>query len=118
VRGIGPNFQAAVVGLACIGLLVPTEVFAQSFSVPVELWDRPRSGPAVMERLPVKQAVAAWLAQPAMRLIIHHGAGQDSLLQAEELRSWLIALAVEAGRMTLRSDLNSSEPLRLEVVRD
>jgi len=118
VKGIGPNFQAALVGLACVAPLAPGGVFAQSFSVPVELWDRPRSGPAVMERLPVKQAVAAWLAYPATRLIIHHGAGQDSLLQAEELRSWLIALAVEAGRMMLRSDLSSSESLRLEVIRE
>ena len=101
-------------GLAWIAL----QAAAQTFVVPPELWDRPRSGPAVMERQPIGQAVGAWLAHPQTRLIVHHGAGQDSLLQAEELRAWLIALAIEAGRVTLRNDLKPAEPLQLEVIRD
>jgi len=90
-------------------------VAAQSFVVPPELWDRPRSGRAVLEQPAVRQAVNACLAQPAARLVIRHGAGQESQLAAEELRSWLVALAIEPGRVSLRNDLKPSEPLRLEV---
>ena len=99
-------------GLACAALCAA----AQTLLVPAELWDRPRSGRAVLEQPAIRQAVNACLAQPGARLVVHHGPGQDSVLQAEELRAWLAALAVEAGRITLRNDLKPSEPLRLEVI--
>jgi len=102
-----------------IGVLVAAlAAAAQSFVVPPELWDRPRSGRAVLEQPAIRQAVNACLAQPGSRLIVRHAPGQESLLAAEELRSWLAALAVEPGRISLRNDLKTSEPLQLEVVRD
>jgi hypothetical protein len=91
---------------------------AQNFVVPPELWDRPRSGRAVLELPVLRQAVGAWLAQPGARLVVHHGAGQEPSLAAAELRAWLAALAIEPARIVLRSDLQPTEPLRLEVLRD
>ena len=91
---------------------------AQTFVVPPELWDRPRSSKAVMEQPAVRQAVSAWLAQPGARLVLRHGPGQESLLAAEELRAWLAALAIEPARIELRGDLKASEPLRMDVTRD
>jgi len=90
---------------------------AQTFVVPPELWDRPRSGKAVLEQPAVRQAVNAWLAQPGARLVVRHGSGPDSLLAAEELRSWLAALAIEPASITLRNDLRPSDPLQIEVTR-
>ncbi len=104
--------------LACFALAASAPAWAQSFTVAPELWDRPRSGPAVMERPAIQQAVGAWLALPGARMVVHHGPGQESFLQAEELRAWLISLAVEARRVMLRNDLAPSAPLRLEVIRD
>jgi hypothetical protein len=103
-------------GGALLALALAGQACAQSFTAPQELWDRPRSGPAVMQRL--GQAVGGWLAQPGARLVVHHGAGQEALIQAEELRGWLIALAVEAERVVLRNDLKPGESLQVEVVRD
>jgi hypothetical protein len=99
-------------------LMAALAAAAQTFVVPPELWDRPRSGRAVLEQPAIRQAVNACLALPGSRLIVHHAAGQESLLAAEELRSWLMALAIEPARVSLRSGLRPSEPLRLEVVRD
>ena len=101
-----------------MALLTATVAAAQTFVVPPELWDRPRSGRALLEQPAIRQAVNACLAQPGSRLVVHHAAGQESQLAAEEMRSWLMALAVEPGRISLRSSLKPSEPLRLEVVRD
>ena len=89
---------------------------AQAFVVPHELWDRPRSGAAVLAQPAVRQAVDRCLALPGSRLVVRHAATQDSRLAAEELRSWLVALALEPGRITLRNDLKPSEPLVIEVV--
>lgn len=102
-----------------VGIALATlAVAAQTFVVPPDLWDRPRSARAVIEQPAVRQAVGAWLALPGARLVVHHGPGQESQLAAEELRSWLAALAVEPARISLRNGLKPSEPLRLEVVRD
>jgi hypothetical protein len=96
---------------AAVSLALATE----TFPVPPELWDRPRSGRIVLDVPAVRQAVSVCLAQPTASLIIHHAAGQDPLLQAEELRAWLIALAMGAERISLRSDLTPGESLKLEV---
>ena len=88
---------------------------AQAFVVPAELWDRPRSGSAVLAQPAIRQTVELHLRQPGSRVVVHHGATQESLLAAEELRAWLAALAVEPGRIALRNDLKPSEPLRIEV---
>jgi len=104
--------------LAFVMAAAAAEASAQSFAVPAELWDRPRSAAAVMGVPSIRQAVGAWLAQPAARLVVHHGPGQESQLQAEEIRTWLIALALESERLTLRGDLRGSEPLQLEIQRD
>ena len=99
-------------------LLAAGAASAQTFVVPAELWDRPRSGAAVLEQPAVRQAVNAYLAQPGARLVLRHGPGPESLLAAEELRAWLAALAIESARIELRSDLKASEPLQIEVTRD
>lgn len=112
--------RAAVAGFAAgVGCLATAlAAAAQTYVVPAELWDRPRSGRAVLEQPAIRQAINAWLAQPGARLVVRHGPGQESALTAEELRSWLAALAVEPGRILLRNDLKPAEPLRLEVLRD
>ena len=104
--------------VAIAGALAAFAVSAQSFVVPPELWDRPRSSKAVLEQPAVRQAVNAWLAQPGARLVVRHGPGQESLISAEELRTWLIALAVEPARIDLRGDLKPAEPLKIDVIRE
>ena len=104
--------------LVSIALGASAQACAQSFTVPAELWDRPRSGTAVMEPFAIRQAVIAWLARPGARFAVHHGTSPESSVQAEELRAWLISLAIEADHVMLRNDLTPSEPLRIEVTRD
>ncbi len=100
---------------------MPVFAAAILFSLPVaaaelgpELWDRPRSAQAVMAQPAVRQVVAAYQANSAARIMIVHGPRQEAQLQAEELRAWLVALAVESARLHLRPD-PSAAVLRLEV---
>ena len=87
------------------------------FTVAPALWDRPRSARAVLDQPAVRQALEQYLARPAARLVIHHGYGQEPLLQAEELRMWLMALAIDGARVTLINDVRPHEPLKLEVTK-
>lgn len=88
---------------------------AETFPVPPDLWDRPRTARAVLDQPGIKRAVDAHLARSGLSLVIHHAAGQEPLLQAEELRAWLIALAVDPERVRLSGGLKSGELLRIEV---
>lgn len=98
--------------------LLPWAAYAHAQTVVVapELWDRPRSARAVLGEAAVKQAVNGYLAQPASRLVIRHSPAQESMLQAEELRLWLVALALEPQRIGLLGDLKAGEPLKIEIV--
>lgn len=89
---------------------------AQSYTIPPELWDRPRSADGILAQSAVRDAVRGYLQQPGRRLVIHHPAGPEPLLYAEELRSWLIALAVVGEDISLRPDRNRNEPLTLELM--
>lgn len=91
---------------------------AQSFVVPPELWDRPRSGAVVLAQPSVRQAIDRCLALPGSRIVVRHAPAQGSLLAAEELRSWLVALALDPARISLRNDLKPTETLVLEVLSD
>jgi hypothetical protein len=90
---------------------------AELLAVAPELWDRPRSARAVIEQPAVREAVRAHLAAPGSRIVIHHGYGQNPLLQAEELRAWLMTLAVDATRISLLNDVKPGESLKIEVVK-
>jgi hypothetical protein len=98
--------------LASVWLLLSLQAVAADVSP--ELWDRPRSAAAVMAQDAVRQAVAAYHARAGSRMVIVHGGRQEALLQAEELRSWLMALAVDGARLLLRADTTVTG-LRIEV---
>ena len=81
-----------------------------------ELWDRPRSADAVRTIPAVRAAVRALQAAPAETvLVIRHGRGQNPAWQAEELRQWLIALALEPQRLQLAEDAKAGSSVVLEL---
>lgn len=102
------RWLVAVLWLAAAGYAVAADLAP-------ELWDRPRSAQSVMAQPAVRQAVAALQSRSDSRLLIVHGARPEAQLQSEELRAWLVALAVESSRMQLRTDV-SAAAIRLEIV--
>lgn len=98
-----------------ICLLSSGLVHAERIALPAELWDQPRSAAFVMAQPAVKDGVVELLAHPGARLLIHHGGSDESISQAEELRAWLIALAVDSKRIDLKTD-NNARILSIELV--
>lgn len=88
---------------------------AQAAELPPELWDRPRSAQSVMAQPAIRQAVATLQARSDARLRIVHAPRQEPVLQAEELRDWLIALGVEHSRVQLRAE-TAAAVIRLDIV--
>jgi hypothetical protein len=89
---------------------------AQTTEVPPELWDRPRTGEIVLAQENLRHVAVAALREPDARIVIHHPAGQEPQIQAEELRSWLGALGIDPRRIVLRSAAPGA-PTKMELVR-
>jgi hypothetical protein len=107
-----------VVAMAGAGVVAPCTGIAgdaERWQVPAELWDRPRSGRAVIAVPAVRQAMAAMLARPEARLVVRYPPGAETALQAEELKAWLVAHALDPGRITLTADLPARQALQLEL---
>ena len=107
---------AGRVFIACVLGACSCTLRAQPHEVPPELWDRPRTAAVILADVGIKRAVGSLLAQPEARLVVRHAAGQEALVQAEELKSWLGALAIDTGRIALRSDLAAGTAITIEVI--
>ncbi len=103
-----------VLAFAALGAAMPAAA-APECPVPVALWDRPRSGSAILATRELRPCVLALDENPGARLAIRHAAAVESALQAEELRSWLAALAIDPERIELVPGLGPRDPLRIEV---
>ena len=84
--------------------------------VPPELWDRPRSGRAVLAVPSVQRVLGELASAPMARLTIRHAPGVEASGQAEELRAWLVSHALDADRILLRPDLAARQAIQLDVV--
>ena len=116
----GESRESAMRGTWTLALWCAVSTMAQAadfFTVAPELWDRPRTARAVLEQPAIRQALNVHLAQRGSRLVIHHGYGQDPLLQAEELRAWLMALAIDGERISLINDVVPNQPLKIEILK-
>jgi hypothetical protein len=107
----------SLLAFLCTAMIAMQAQAGDLFTVAPDLWDRPRSARVVLEQPAIRQALDQYLAQPAARLVIHHGYGQEPLLQAEELCSWLMALAVEGTRVSLATDQRPQDPMKIEVIK-
>lgn len=74
---------------------------AESYVLPAHFWLNARSGEAVTKDATVAQVVQRLTDHPRSLLRIHHTREDESVAHAEELRGWLIALGVEADRISL-----------------
>ena len=83
--------------------------------LPAELWEQPRTAQAVLAQPVLRQRVAALLARNSALLAIHYGGGEEAQLRAEELRAWLIALAVNDEQIALVGDLPGIGELQIEL---
>jgi len=101
--------------LALVFLCLVTSGMAHAERLPAELWDSPRSAALVVAQPVLQHSVVELLAHPAAILLIHHGESDESVSQAEELRAWLIALAVDSKRIELNADSDAGG-LNLELV--
>jgi hypothetical protein len=80
-------------------------------------WARPRDGAAMVQMPPLPEVIATWERQSGQRLIVRYPGGEEGLLWANELRSWLVALGIPSDRQELVAGSRQPDQIELELTR-
>lgn len=80
-------------------------------------WARPRDGRTVAKMRPLAEVISKWSADEGQRLIIRYPGGEEGLLWAHELRSWLVALGVPLEDQELVAGSHQADRIELELTR-
>ncbi|MCO6411525.1 MAG: hypothetical protein J5I92_02155 [Thiogranum sp.] len=108
----------ALTALTCLCLLsAPGFAAENSWSLHADDWARPRDGRSVAEMAPLPEVVMAWMQQPQQRLLLRYPGGEDGLLWAHELRSWLVALGIPLQAQELVAGSGKADRVELELTR-
>lgn len=102
--------------LLALLLSAPLAAAAEAYSVPAQFWLDARSGARVLAEPAVSQAVQRFLDRPGAKLVLRHARGDESTANAEELRGWLIALGVDAGRVELAESGGVDRTVTIEIL--
>ena len=106
--------------LTCLLLLCTCQsvTFAdQPWELSAEQWARPRDGISVTRMVPLPDVVAGWSRKPDQRLVIRYPGGEDGLLWAHELRSWLVAMGIPLQDQELVAGSHQADRIELELTR-
>ena len=107
-----------IIGIMCVvGILVfPVNVLAEPYQIPAEFWAAPRSGQAVLSLEPLREMVQRHLANPSSMLRLNHGPSEEAQANAGELRSWLIALGIDANHIVVATSPSPNQSISVELV--
>ncbi len=78
-------------------------------------WARPRHGEAITRLPGLADMVRGLLESPDKRLFVHYPGGEEGMLWAEELRSWLVALGVDSSRIEMLPGTASPDAIELSL---
>jgi hypothetical protein len=86
------------------------------WSLSADTWAQPRDGRSVAQMEPLPELAAAWFRQPAQRIVVRYPGGEEGLLWAHELRSWLIALGIPGADQELVAGSHQADRIEIELV--
>jgi len=98
--------------LALSGLAYAAPVYILN----IAQWSGPKDGARVLQMDGVGAAVRDMDNHPEGRLLLRYPGGDEGSLWVEELRSWLLALGVEPGRIELRPGSPTPDVIEMEVL--
>lgn len=99
----------------CLAGLLSTVAHAETCVADDGFWLQPRSGLTVLNNPAIKPCVLALLADNKSKLSIIYNDTDESGISANELRQWLVALALPAERIILKKATSLSDPIRMEI---
>ncbi len=102
---------------AVLFLLLPPVVQAASPTVSISAieWARPRHGEVITRLGGLAELVRGVLESPERRIFVHYPGGEEGMLWAEELGSWLVALGIDSTRIELLPGTRHPDAIELSL---
>ena len=113
-------YALAVKTLAFLSLLlISPRMLAETaqWVLSADAWARPRDGQSVARMSPLPEVMSSWSENDGRRLLIRYPGGEEGLLWAHELRSWLVALGVPLDDQELVAGSPQADRIELELTR-
>ena len=124
---VRPNLHRATVcyaepmkALGFLSLLIfslTIQAESRQWVLSADEWARPRDGQSVARMTPLPELITSWSSEKGQRLLIRYPGGEEGLLWAHELRSWLVALGVPMEDQELVAGSHQSDRIELELTR-
>jgi hypothetical protein len=102
-------------GFAVLFLILSFPLSAQTLILTEAQWAAPRQARALVRLPGFGELMTTLERQPQGALVVRYGNGEDALLWAEELKTWLVALGVPATRVLLERDSGLSGQVAIEA---
>ena len=103
--------------LVLILLLMPLFAYSEeSWQISAEEWTRPRHGEWLAQHPALGGAVMQLQQEPQSRLQLRYPGGDEGVLWAEELQSWLVALGIASSRLELVPGSSRADVIQLNLV--
>ncbi|HHH44193.1 MAG TPA: hypothetical protein ENK49_08650 [Gammaproteobacteria bacterium] len=104
--------------LAMLLVSLAAQAEARQWLLNADDWARPRDGRSIVQMAPLPELVAGWSAETGQRLVIRYPGGEEGLLWAYELRSWLVALGVPMEAQELVAGSHRADRIELELTKE
>lgn len=103
----------------CVLLLMLSPAFealGETWEISAAEWARPRHGTWLLQQPALSAAVKQIQQNPASVLQIRYPGGDEGVLWAEELQSWLVALGLESDRIERVPGSGAADRVQIRVV--
>lgn len=80
-------------------------------------WARPRDGEGITRLPGLQEVVQALLGWRDGRIVVRYPGGEEGILWAEELRSWLVTLGIASSQIELVPGAKRADAIELSPVR-
>ncbi|WP_132971413.1 hypothetical protein [Thiogranum longum] len=113
-----PMYFLRIIIVAATGIVAcGVSAAGQVWLLGADEWARPRDGAVMVQMPPLPDVVEAWKGKPDLHLVIRYPGGEEGLLWANELRSWLVALGIPSGQQELVAGSSQPDQIELELTR-
>ncbi len=97
--------------------LVPLIVYGEgSWEISAQEWAQPRHGDRLVRQPALAAAMAQLQAAPQSRMQVRYPGGDEGVLWAEEVQSWLVALGLASNRIELVPGGSKADSIQFKIV--
>ncbi len=100
--------------LLLLSLISPV-LHAEAVTITAEEWAHPRTAARLIDVPALRELIDTFDRQPDGAIIVRHPTGDEGMLWAEEMRSWLVALGIPSYRVELVTQSELADRIMLEV---